>query len=87
MTDDEILTANDTYGSLGELAIMTLPKAKILTLFRYFRIQLSLEELAIMTLSKDMILTLFRYLRAQLGLEELAIMTLPMRSRYSPFFS
>ncbi len=34
MTDDEILAANDTYGSLGELAIMTLPKTKILSLFR-----------------------------------------------------
>ena len=34
VTDDEILTANETYGSLGELAIMALPKSKILTLVK-----------------------------------------------------
>ena len=34
VTDDEILAANDTYGSLGELAIMTLPKTKILSLLK-----------------------------------------------------
>ena len=34
VSDDEILAANDTYGSLGELAIMTLPKTKIMGLFR-----------------------------------------------------
>ncbi len=38
VTDDEILAANDTYGSLGELAIMTLPKTKILSLFRSLEI-------------------------------------------------
>jgi hypothetical protein len=38
VTDDEILAANDTYGSLGELAIMTLPKTKILSLFRSLKV-------------------------------------------------
>jgi hypothetical protein len=38
VTDDEILAANDTYGSLGKLAIMTLPKTKILSLFRSLKI-------------------------------------------------
>jgi hypothetical protein len=28
VSDDEILAANETYGSLGELAIMALPKAQ-----------------------------------------------------------
>ena len=30
MSDDEILAANETYGSLGELAIMALPKSQVL---------------------------------------------------------
>ena len=34
MSDDEILSANETYGSLGELAIMSLPKQQILNLFK-----------------------------------------------------
>ena len=29
MSDDEILAANETYGSLGELAIMALPKSQV----------------------------------------------------------
>ena len=34
VSDDEILAANETYGSLGELAIMALPKTQILNLFK-----------------------------------------------------
>ena len=34
VSDDEILSANETYGSLGELAIMSLPKHQILNLFK-----------------------------------------------------
>ena len=34
VSDDEILSANETYGSLGELAIMSLPKQQILNLFK-----------------------------------------------------
>ena len=30
VSDDEILAANETYGSLGELAIMALPKSQVL---------------------------------------------------------
>ena len=29
VSDDEILAANETYGSLGELAIMALPKSQV----------------------------------------------------------
>ena len=29
VSDDEILAANETYGSLGELAIMSLPKPQV----------------------------------------------------------
>ena len=33
VSDDEILAANETYGSLGELAIMALPKSQVLRIF------------------------------------------------------
>ena len=33
VSDDEILAANETYGSLGELAIMALPKSQVLHIF------------------------------------------------------
>ena len=49
VTDDEILAANDTYGSLGELAIMTLPKAKILSLLK----KLELGDIKDMSCNED----------------------------------
>ena len=36
ITDDDILAANKTYGSLGELAIMVLPQSQIAPLIRKF---------------------------------------------------
>ena len=36
VTDDDIMEANRTYGSLGELAIMVLPQSQILPLIRKF---------------------------------------------------
>ena len=55
VTDDEILTANETYGSLGELAIMALPKSKILSLVK----RLELGELTReMTVNEDFLATI-----------------------------
>ena len=36
ITDDDIMEANRTYGSLGELAIMVLPQSQIIPLIRKF---------------------------------------------------
>ena len=38
ITDDDIMEANRTYGSLGELAIMVLPQSQILPLIRKFEL-------------------------------------------------
>ena len=50
MSDDEILSANETYGSLGELAIMSLPKQQILNLFKKLELGEVTKE---MTTSED----------------------------------
>ena len=50
MSDDEILSANETYGSLGELAIMSLPKQQILNLFKKLELGEVTKE---MTSSED----------------------------------
>ncbi|XP_023334085.1 uncharacterized protein LOC111705689 [Eurytemora carolleeae] len=54
VSDDEILAANDTYGSLGELAIMTLPKTKIIGLFRKLELGEVTRE---MTANEDFLAT------------------------------
>ena len=38
VTDNEIFEANQTYGSLGELAIMVLPQSQIIPLIRKFEL-------------------------------------------------
>ena len=50
VSDDEILSANETYGSLGELAIMSLPKQQILNLFKKLELGEVTKE---MTTSED----------------------------------
>ena len=42
--DQEILTANETYGSLGELAIMALPKSKGSTLLYTLGANITINE-------------------------------------------
>ena len=55
VSDDEILTANETYGSLGELAIMSLPKQQILNLFKKLELGDITEE---MSTSEDFLATI-----------------------------
>ena len=55
MSDDEILLANETYGSLGELAIMSLPKQQILGLFKKLELGDVTKE---MTTSEDFLATI-----------------------------
>ena len=38
ITDEDIMEANRTYGSLGELAIMVLPQSQIVPLIRKFEL-------------------------------------------------
>ena len=55
VSDDEILMANETYGSLGELAIMSLPKQQILTLFKKLELGDITKE---MSTSEDFLATI-----------------------------
>ena len=55
VSDDEILSANETYGSLGELAIMSLPKQNILNLFKKLELGDVTKE---MTTSDDFLATI-----------------------------
>ena len=38
ITDEDIMEANRTYGSLGELAIMVLPQSQIIPLIKKFEL-------------------------------------------------
>ena len=55
VSDDEILSANETYGSLGELAIMSLPKQQILNLFKKLELGDVTKE---MSTSEDFLATI-----------------------------
>ena len=55
VSDDEILSANETYGSLGELAIMSFPKQNILNLFKKLELGDVTKE---MTTSDDFLATI-----------------------------